>query len=103
MGSQDEKRGMGTSKGFEGEGDGEVFRGWMAHGRGTPLRYTGFRPKEWEETDVDIAVECCGVCASDLHVLRSGWVMAFSSSLFPLPLLILYLGESPDAGQSDWD
>ena len=92
MGSQDEKCGMGTSKGFEGEGDGEVFRGWMAHGRGTPLRYTGFRPKEWEETDVDIAVECCGVCASDLHVLRSGWVMASSSSLF---LFLFFIPENP--------
>ena len=25
------------------------------------------------ETDVEIKIECCGVCASDLHTARSGW------------------------------
>lgn len=33
-----------------------------------------FEPKEWEETDVDIKVSHCGICGSDLHTLRSGWV-----------------------------
>lgn len=36
-----------------------------------------FQPKEWEETDVDIKVSHCGICGSDLHVLRSGWVSFF--------------------------
>lgn len=100
MGSQEEKPITG-SKGGDDVDDGDVFQGWMADGAGKPLRYTGFRVKEWEETDVDIAVECCGVCASDLHVLRSGWVNGFFFFFFTLPLLVLCLGESPDAVQSD--
>lgn len=33
-----------------------------------------FEPKTWEETDVDIKITHCGICGSDLHTLRSGWV-----------------------------
>lgn len=33
-----------------------------------------FQPKVWEETDVDIKVTHSGICGSDLHTLRSGWV-----------------------------
>lgn len=33
-----------------------------------------FEPKPWEETDVDIKVTHCGICGSDMHTLRSGWV-----------------------------
>ncbi|TKX18957.1 NADP-dependent alcohol dehydrogenase-like protein 1 [Elsinoe australis] len=32
-----------------------------------------FTPKTWEETDVDIKISHCGICASDIHTLRSGW------------------------------
>lgn len=38
-----------------------------------------FEPKQWKETDVDIRITHCGVCGSDTHTLRSGWV----SGLFP--------------------
>jgi hypothetical protein len=31
------------------------------------------QPKTFEDTDVDIAITHCGICASDLHTLRSGW------------------------------
>jgi alcohol dehydrogenase (NADP+) len=33
-----------------------------------------FEPKPWEETDIDIKISHCGICGSDLHTLRSGWV-----------------------------
>lgn len=33
-----------------------------------------FEPKPWEETDVDIQVTHSGICGSDIHTLRSGWV-----------------------------
>lgn len=33
-----------------------------------------FEPKLWEETDVDIQVTHSGICGSDIHTLRSGWV-----------------------------
>ncbi|EJD06256.1 GroES-like protein [Fomitiporia mediterranea MF3/22] len=29
--------------------------------------------KKWAETDVEIAITHCGVCASDVHTLSSGW------------------------------
>lgn len=52
------------------------FVGWLAHDKtaahGT-MKWEEFEPKPWSEDDVDIEVECCGICASDLHTLRSGW------------------------------
>ena len=37
------------------------------------MKWEKFTPKQWRETDVEIKIECCGVCASDLHTARSGW------------------------------
>ncbi|OBT64954.1 hypothetical protein VE03_05627 [Pseudogymnoascus sp. 23342-1-I1] len=37
------------------------------------LKQIEFEPKPFEEYDVDIKIEYCGVCGSDLHTLRSGW------------------------------
>lgn len=52
----------------------DVFHGWMATDAISPMTYRAFEPKAWEETDVDIKISHCGVCASDLHAMRSGWV-----------------------------
>lgn len=53
------------------------FMGWMGldktAGEGKMV-WQEFTPKAWEETDVDIQVTHSGICGSDLHVLRSGWV-----------------------------
>lgn len=38
------------------------------------MKWQEFTPKEWEETDVDIKITHCGICGSDIHTLRSGWV-----------------------------
>lgn len=40
-----------------------------------------YEPKPWEETDVDIKITNSGICGSDLHTLRSGWVVDH-----PLPI-----------------
>ncbi|KAH8116150.1 GroES-like protein [Phellopilus nigrolimitatus] len=32
-----------------------------------------FPSKNWEETDVEVAITHCGVCGSDVHTLTSGW------------------------------
>ncbi|ODV91463.1 hypothetical protein CANCADRAFT_33 [Tortispora caseinolytica NRRL Y-17796] len=32
-----------------------------------------YKPKEFGDRDIDIEIEYCGVCGSDLHTLRSGW------------------------------
>ena len=53
------------------------FEGWVgldkeaANGN---MVWSEFKPKAWEETDVDIKISHCGVCGSDMHTLRSGWV-----------------------------
>ena len=38
------------------------------------MKWQSFEPKKWEETDVDIKLTHCGICGSDLHTLRSGWM-----------------------------
>ncbi|RAL59370.1 hypothetical protein DID88_006860 [Monilinia fructigena] len=53
-----------------------TFKGWMAFDKNAindGLKLTQFQPKEWEETDIDVKVTHCGLCASDVHTLRSGW------------------------------
>ena len=32
-----------------------------------------FDPKPFGDYDVDIKIECCGVCASDIHTVRGDW------------------------------
>ncbi|KAI7521774.1 NADPH-dependent medium chain alcohol dehydrogenase, partial [Hortaea werneckii] len=41
-----------------------------------------FKLKTFEDRDVDVAIECCGVCASDLHTINGGWGDA------PMPLCV---------------
>lgn len=53
------------------------FEGWMGLGpeaAAGKMVWQSFEPKQWEETDVDIKITHCGVCGSDIHTLRSGWV-----------------------------
>ncbi|KAF2639310.1 GroES-like protein [Massarina eburnea CBS 473.64] len=39
--------------------------------------------KKFEEDDVDVAIDACGVCASDVHTITGGW-----SEDIPLPLCV---------------
>jgi len=32
-----------------------------------------YEPKRFEDYDIDVEITHCGVCASDLHVITSGW------------------------------
>lgn len=32
-----------------------------------------FKPKKFEDRDIDIKIECCGVCGSDVHTINGGW------------------------------
>jgi hypothetical protein len=53
------------------------FEGWLGKDKFADqgkMVWGEFEPKAWEETDVDIKVTHCGICGSDLHTLRSGWV-----------------------------
>lgn len=56
------------------------FEGWLglskeaAEGK---MEWGSYEPKTWTEDDVDIKIAYCGICGSDLHTLRSGWVCIF--------------------------
>ncbi|KAI9927142.1 hypothetical protein ASPWEDRAFT_122345 [Aspergillus wentii DTO 134E9] len=52
------------------------FEGWMGLDRDSAkgkMVWQKFQPKAWEESDLDLRITHCGICASDLCVLRSGW------------------------------
>lgn len=38
-----------------------------------PYPVTQFKPKTFGENDIDIKIECCGVCGSDVHTVTGGW------------------------------
>ena len=51
------------------------FEGWMGLDKDSAkgkLIWQEFEPKPFEETDIDIEITHCGICATDLHTLRSG-------------------------------
>ncbi|KAK6543052.1 hypothetical protein TWF694_006979 [Orbilia ellipsospora] len=41
-----------------------------------------FKPKTLEDNDVDIKIECCGICASDVHKINGDWNSP--DSIYPL-------------------
>ncbi|KAL2829314.1 chaperonin 10-like protein [Aspergillus pseudoustus] len=52
------------------------FEGWLGHSPESvkgQMKWGEFEPKTWTEEDIDIKVTHCGICGSDLHMLRSGW------------------------------
>ena len=54
-----------------------TFQGWMGLDRSAAdgnMKWQTYEPKAFQENDVDIRVTHCGICGSDLHTLRSGWV-----------------------------
>lgn len=56
------------------------FEGWLGHDASAAegkMKWAEFSPKTWEETDIDIKVTHCGICGSDMHTLRSGWVCIY--------------------------
>jgi hypothetical protein len=67
------------------------FTGWLAldpSAADGKMVWQEFEPKTWEETDIDIKISHCGVCGTDLHTLRSGWVRFPSfTSLHEDPLM----------------
>ena len=55
---------------------GYEFQGWLALNPDSvkgQMKWGEFTPKIWEEQDVDIQITHCGVCASDVHTMSSGW------------------------------
>lgn len=66
------------------------FEGWLGLDKESAngnMVWGEFEPKTWEETDIDIKIECCGICGSDIHTLRSGWVCFSTYMLITLKFM----------------
>jgi alcohol dehydrogenase (NADP+) len=53
-----------------------TFHGWLGHDAKSVegnLKWEAFEPKPFNPIDIDIKISHCGICGSDLHMLRSGW------------------------------
>ncbi|KAL2700183.1 hypothetical protein AAEP93_008706 [Penicillium crustosum] len=59
-------------------GDLETFDGYMisSHVSWSDFQKQEFKPKSLGERDVEIALEACGVCGSDIHTLTGSWEQA---------------------------
>lgn len=53
----------------------EKFTGFQVNGPDTWLEFhkNEFQPKPFGDHDVDVKIECCGVCGSDVHTITGGW------------------------------
>jgi len=53
----------------------EKFTGFQVDGPSTWLEFhkNEFDPKPFGDYDVDVEIECCGVCGSDVHTIGGGW------------------------------
>ncbi|KAI5120879.1 hypothetical protein M0805_002979 [Coniferiporia weirii] len=53
----------------------KTFKGYAVtdRNRWSDFSLVNFPSKNWEETDVEVAITHCGVCGSDIHTLTSGW------------------------------
>ncbi|KAI1129785.1 alcohol dehydrogenase [Nemania abortiva] len=53
----------------------DQFEGFMINevGKHQDFQRQSFKPKTFGEHDIDIKIECCGVCGSDVHTVTGGW------------------------------
>ncbi|KAF9464013.1 NADPH-dependent alcohol dehydrogenase [Collybia nuda] len=51
------------------------FKGYAVHDtkNWTTFELIDFEPKPFEDYDIDIKIEYCGVCGSDVHTITGGW------------------------------
>lgn len=42
-----------------------------------------FKLKKFADNDIDVKIDACGVCASDLHAISGGWGEMVSVSAVP--------------------
>ncbi|KAG1141138.1 hypothetical protein G6F37_008521 [Rhizopus arrhizus] len=50
-----------------------VLKGWACAGKGEPLVETEFPLKPFDDNTIELKITHCGICASDIHTLDSGW------------------------------
>lgn len=60
----------------------ETAEGFMVndHKNWSSFKKQEFKLKPFEDRDIDIAIDACGVCGSDVHTITSGW----GEALLPL-------------------
>ncbi|KAH8168091.1 hypothetical protein CIB48_g128 [Xylaria polymorpha] len=53
----------------------DQFEGFMINelGKYQDFKKQTFKPKQFGDNDIDIKIECCGVCGSDVHTVTGGW------------------------------
>ena len=71
------------------------FHGWMGLNKDAAagkMEWQEYEPKTWTEDDVDIKVTHCGVCGSDIHTLRSGWVSYKANKIH---IVLMFCREQP--------
>jgi hypothetical protein len=53
----------------------DTFTGFQVESAETWLQFhkNEFQPKPFGDFDVDIKIQACGVCGSDVHTLSGGW------------------------------
>ncbi|KAF4781268.1 alcohol dehydrogenase GroES-like domain-containing protein [Colletotrichum scovillei] len=53
----------------------EKFTGFCTAGPSSWNKFTKetLTPKPFEDHDIDVQIECCGVCGSDVHTITGGW------------------------------
>jgi len=53
----------------------DEFEGFMINelGKHKDFKKQSFKPKVFGDNDIDIKIECCGVCGSDVHTVTGGW------------------------------
>ncbi|KAJ2361080.1 hypothetical protein IW150_007330, partial [Coemansia sp. RSA 2607] len=55
------------------EGKINEIRGWAAKEPGVKVEPWSYTPRPLGDNDVEIKIECCGICGSDLHTLKQEW------------------------------
>lgn len=53
----------------------ETFTGYQVLGPETWTEFhkKEYKPKSFGDYDVDIKIQACGICASDVHTISGGW------------------------------
>ena len=53
----------------------DTFEGFMIDDmkKWSTFKKQEFKPKQFNDNDIDIKIECCGVCGSDVHTITGGW------------------------------
>lgn len=53
----------------------ETFEGFCVDSPKTwsTFKKQDLKPKPFGDKDIDVKIECCGVCGSDVHTITGGW------------------------------